>query len=148
MKTRGFEVVSKYADAGINLPVRSTNHAAGYDIEAAEDVVIHAGQIKLVPTGIKAYMQPGEVLNLYDRSSNPRKKGVVLANSVGIIDADYYGNPDNEGHIFAQLQNISQEAVNIKKGDRIVQGVFTPYLLVDDDVAGGARTGGFGSTGA
>jgi rubrerythrin len=92
-------------------------------------------------------MQPGEVLYLYDRSSNPRKKGLVLINSVGVIDGDYYGNPDNEGHIFAQMKNITDQIVEVAKGERIVQGVFAPFLLADGDRAEGTRIGGFGSTG-
>ena len=74
-----------------------TAHAAGYDLKVAVRTVIDPGEIVLVPTGVKAYMQPTEVLYLYDRSSNPRKKGLVLINSVGVIDGDYYGNPGNEG---------------------------------------------------
>ena len=113
----------------------------------AERTIIAPGEIKLVPTGVKAYMQPGEVLYLYDRSSNPRKKGLVLINSVGVIDGDYYGNPGNEGHIFAQMQNITDQEVVLEVGDRIVQAVFAPFLIADGDVADGVRTGGFGSTG-
>ena len=112
MKTRGFERVTAYENAGIDLPLRSTAHAAGYDFIAAETINLNPGEIKLIPTGIKAYMQPGEVLYLYDRSSNPRKKGLVLINSVGVIDGDYYGNPDNEGHIFAQMKNITDQTVS------------------------------------
>ena len=74
MKIRGFEVVTKYKNAGINIPKRSTEHSAGYDIEAAETVSFAPGEIKLIPTGLKAYMQSDEVLYMYDRSSNPRKK--------------------------------------------------------------------------
>lgn len=148
MKTRGFERVTAYENAGIDLPLRSTVHAAGYDFIAAETTSLNPGEIKLIPTGIKAYMQPGEVLYLYDRSSNPRKKGLVLINSVGVIDGDYYGNPDNEGHIFAQMKNITDQIVEVAKGERIVQGVFAPFLLADADSAEGTRIGGFGSTGA
>ncbi|CAM3045722.1 MAG: dUTP diphosphatase [Pseudolactococcus laudensis] len=148
MKTRGFERVTAYENAGIDLPLRSTVHAAGYDFIAAETISLNPGEIKLIPTGIKAYMQPGEVLYLYDRSSNPRKKGLVLINSVGVIDGDYYGNPDNEGHIFAQMKNITDQIVEVAKGERIVQGVFAPFLLADADSAEGTRIGGFGSTGA
>ena len=148
MKTRGFERVTAYENAGIDLPLRSTAHAAGYDFIAAERINLNPGEIKLIPTGIKAYMQPGEVLYLYDRSSNPRKKGLVLINSVGVIDGDYYGNPDNEGHIFAQMKNITDQIVEVAKGERIVQGVFAPFLLADGDRAEGTRIGGFGSTGA
>ncbi|EGE54187.1 dUTP diphosphatase [Streptococcus parauberis] len=146
MKNRGFELVSAYTDENL-LPKRETTHAAGYDLKVAEPVTIKPGEIKLVPTGIKAYMQAGEVLFLFDRSSNPRKKGLVLINSVGVIDGDYYGNPDNEGHIFAQMKNISDQSVVLEPLERIVQAVFVPFLLVDGDQADGVRTGGFGSTG-
>ncbi|AWN19668.1 dUTP diphosphatase [Streptococcus sobrinus] len=145
-KIRGFELVSSYDNQDL-LPKRETAHAAGYDLKVAETTQIEPGQIVLVPTGVKAYMQPGEVLYLYDRSSNPRKKGLVLINSVGVIDGDYYGNPNNEGHIFAQMQNITNKKVSLEVGDRIVQAVFAPYLVADDDQATGTRTGGFGSTG-
>ncbi|MDX5014608.1 dCTP deaminase/dUTPase family protein, partial [Streptococcus suis] len=90
------------------------------DLKVAKKTVIEPGEITLVPTGIKAYMQPGEVLYLYDRSSNPRKKGIVLINSVGVIDGDYYNNQVNEGHIFAQMQNITDQAVILEEGERIV----------------------------
>ncbi|MCS4488503.1 dUTP diphosphatase [Streptococcus sciuri] len=146
MKIRGFELVSGYTDREL-LPKRETAQAAGYDLKVAERMVIEPSQIVLVPTGVKAYMQAGEVLYLYDRSSNPRKKGLVLINSVGVIDGDYYGNPVNEGHIFAQMQNITDYTITLEVGERIVQGVFAPYLLADGDVAKGVRKGGFGSTG-
>lgn len=146
MKNRGFELVSAYTDENL-LPKRETTHAAGYDLKVAEPVTIEPGEIKLVPTGVKAYMQAGEVLFLFDRSSNPRKKGLVLINSVGVIDGDYYGNPDNEGHIFTQMKNISDQSVVLEPLERIVQAVFVPFLLVDGDQADGVRTGGFGSTG-
>ena len=147
MKIRGFELVTSYTDKRL-LPKRETAHAAGYDLKAAETVVIEAGEITLVPTGVKAYMQPTEVLYLYDRSSNPRKKGLVLINSVGVIDGDYYGNAANEGHIFAQMKNITDALVTVEAGERIVQAVFAPFLIADGDEATGQRTGGFGSTGA
>lgn len=146
MKIRGFELVSQFTDNNL-LPKRETAHAAGYDLKAAVTTEIAPGEIKLVPTGVKAYMQAQEVLYLFDRSSNPRKKGLVLINSVGVIDGDYYGNPDNEGHIFAQMKNITDETVVVEAGERIVQGVFVPFLVVDGDDATGQRTGGFGSTG-
>ncbi|SDB10673.1 dUTP pyrophosphatase [Streptococcus henryi] len=146
MKIRGFELVSQFTDNNL-LPKRETAHAAGYDLKAAVTTEIASGEIKLVPTGVKAYMQAQEVLYLFDRSSNPRKKGLVLINSVGVIDGDYYGNPDNEGHIFAQMKNITDETVVVEAGERIVQGVFMPFLVVDGDDATGQRTGGFGSTG-
>lgn len=150
MKTRGFEVAKGFEDKNINLPVRKTKCSAGYDIEAAEDTLVpkFVPGIKptLIPTGIKSYMQDDEVLYLYNRSSNPKKKGLVLSNSVGVVDADYYGNPDNDGHIMFAFYNIGEEDIVVKKGEAIGQGVFQKYLVVDDDNAMGERTGGFGST--
>ncbi len=150
MRSRGFEVAKGFEDKNINLPERKTKFSAGYDIESAEDIVIPkfipGMKPTLVKTGIKAYMMDDEVLYLYNRSSNPGKKGLVLANSVGVVDKDYYGNPDNDGHIMFAFFNIKDEDVEIKKGDAIGQGVFAKYLTVDDDSSEGIRQGGFGST--
>ena len=146
MRIRGFELVSSFTNENL-LPKRETAHAAGYDLKVAERTEIPAGAIVLVPTGVKAYMQAGEVLYLFDRSSNPRKKGLVLINSVGVIDGDYYNNTNNEGHIFAQMKNMTDQTVVLEAGERVVQGVFMPFLLIDGDKATGTRTGGFGSTG-
>ena len=150
MRSRGFEVAKGFEDENINLPERKTKFSAGYDIESAEDIVIPkfipGMKPTLVKTGIKAYMMDDEVLYLYNRSSNPGKKGLVLANSVGVVDKDYYGNPDNDGHIMFAFFNIKDEDVEIKKGDAIGQGVFAKYLTVDDDSSEGVRQGGFGST--
>lgn len=150
MRLRGFEIAKGWEDKDINLPVRKTKFAAGYDIEAAEDIVVPSFKKGMAPvlisTGLKAYMEDDEVLYLYNRSSNPKKKGLILANSVGVIDKDYYGNPDNDGHIMFAFFNIKDEDIIIKKGEAIGQGVFSKYLVTDDDVALGDRTGGFGST--
>ena len=100
----------------------------------------------LVKTGIKAYMPNDEYLMLCNRSSNP-KKGLILANGVGIVDADYYSNPDNDGEIMFPFINIGNDTVEIRKGDKIGQGIFMKYKTTDDDMADGERTGGFGSTG-
>ena len=100
----------------------------------------------LVKTGIKAYIQDNEYLMLVNRSSNPGKKGLILANSIGVIDKDYYGNPDNDGHIMFAFYNIKDEDTIVKKGDAIGQGIFQKYFVTDDDVAEGERVGGFGST--
>ena len=83
---------------------------------------------------------------LVNRSSNPFKKGLVLANSVGIIDSDYYGNPDNDGHFMYAYYNFFEEELVVKKGDVIGQVIFQKYLTVDNDNAEGQRVGGFGST--
>ena len=177
--TRGFEIVSQYANAGLNLPKRSTTQAAGYDFEASADVtlpsvlsnpffkglnILSLGKLKdirddadiqdllkpvLVPTGIKAYMAEGEYLQLVSRSSSPIKKRIMMPNAIGIVDADYYNNDANEGEIFFQFINFGIKDVHIKKGERIGQGIFLPYLLADgdDQVAKEQRQGGFGSTG-
>ena len=149
-RKRGFEIAKGFENAKINLPVRSTKNSAGYDVEAAEDCIIPAfkrGQKPtLIKTGIKAYMESDEVLILANRSSNPGKKGLILANSIGVVDSDYYGNPDNDGHIMYAFYNIKDEDVEIKKGERIGQAIFQKYLIADDDEAAGERTGGFGST--
>ena len=149
-RVRGFEVAKGFEQAGINMPVRKTKYSAGYDVEAAEDCIIPAfkpGQKPvLVKTGIKAYMQNDEYLMLCNRSSNPGKKGLILANSVGIVDADYYGNPDNDGHIMFAFFNFKDEDVEIKKGDCIGQAIFQKYMVADNDNAQGERLGGFGST--
>ena len=149
-RKRGFEIAKGFENSNINLPVRKTKYSAGYDIEAAEDTVIPSFKKgmkpTLVKTGIKAYMGEDEVLILANRSSNPGKKGLILANSIGVIDSDYYGNPDNDGHIMFAFYNIKDEDIEIKKGDAIGQGTFQKFLITDNDVSQGQRTGGFGST--
>ena len=149
-KIRGFEIAKGFEDKGINIPVRKTKNSAGYDIEAAEDCIVpafKAGQKPtLVKTGLKAYCPPDEFYMLCNRSSNPGKKGLVLANGVGIIDSDYYGKPDNDGHFMFAFYNIKDEDIEIKKGDCIGQAIFMKYLTVDNDNATGERKGGFGST--
>jgi dUTP pyrophosphatase len=147
-RTRGFELVSNYLHTGIELPSRKTAHSAGYDFASAEDVTIEPSEIKLVPTGIKAYMPQDEVLKLYARSSIALNKQLILANGVGVIDADYYGNESNEGHILLPMFNAGKKAVTILKGERIAQGIFEKYLASEDElIVSKKRTGGFGSTG-
>ncbi len=146
-RKRGFEVAKGFENKQINLPVRKTKFSAGYDVEAAEDCIIPSFKKgmkpTLVKTGIKAYMQEDEVLILANRSSNPGKKGLVLANSIGVIDCDYYGNPDNDGHIMFAFFNIKDEDIEIKKGDTIGQAIFQKFLVTDDDSAEGTRVGRF-----
>ena len=150
-RKRGFEIAKGFENAGINLPVRSTKNSAGYDIEAAEDVVIPAFKLGqkpvLVKTGLKAYMQSDEVLILANRSSNPGKKGLILANSIGIIECDYYENPDNDGHLMYAYYNFFPTDIVIKKHDTIGQAYFQNFLVADNDLTTNAkRIGGFGST--
>ncbi len=149
MKIRGFEIAKGWEDKEIHLPKRGTKFSAGYDIEAAEDITIepykNGMKPTLIPTGLKAYCQDDEYYVLVNRSGGP-KKGFVMANSVGIIDKDYYENPTNDGHFYFQYWNFGTESLKIKKGDIIGQVIFQKYLLVDNDVSGGKRMGGFGST--
>ncbi|MBU0996864.1 MAG: dUTP diphosphatase [Firmicutes bacterium] len=147
-KMRGFEVVKEYLDKEIHLPMRNTTHAAGYDFESAETLTIPAHGIVAVSTGIKSYMQDNEVLQIYPRSSLAVKRHLMLVNSVGIIDKDYYNNPSNEGHIQILLRNFGDEDTIIQKGERIAQGIFMTFLLCDNEKKNGpTRLGGFGSTG-
>ena len=149
-KIRGFEIAKGFENQGINLPTRKTKCSAGYDVEAAEDTVIPSFKSgmkpTLVKTGIKSYFPDDEYLMLANRSSNPGKKGLVLANSVGIVDADYYGNESNDGHIMFAFYNFFDQDIEIKKGDAIGQAIFQKYFTVDNDRAEGERIGGFGST--
>lgn len=150
MRERGFEIAKGYENENINLPRRSTAHSAAYDIEAACDIVLPSFKIgmkpTLIPTGLKAYMLDDEVLMILPRSSGPKKQGIMFPHSMGVIDSDYYGNIDNDGHIFVQCINIKDEDVEIKKGDKIAQAYFQKFLVTDDDDAMGERIGGFGST--
>ena len=192
-----FEVVSKYADAGLALPERKTQHSAGYDLAAAEDTIVPpygelytklqlnkypfknftdvfdaffasdehiqkrewftldeiAADTKnlkakptLVPTGMKCKLEPGTYLELSVRSSSPLKYWLILANGVGIIDADYYNNPDNEGQIYFQMINLSPFPIKIQKGEAIGQGIIHRFCITENDNATGTREGGFGST--
>lgn len=129
------------------LPKRGTKSSAGYDFVCPIDIVLNPGDSKIIPSGIKAIMNENEFLAIYIRSSLGFKYNLRMCNQVGIIDADYYGNVENEGHIFVKLKNEGVNTVYINKGDRFVQGIFTPYLTTDDDGATNVRLGGIGSTG-
>jgi dUTP pyrophosphatase len=148
MKIRCFEVITIYKDKDIELPKRATANSAGYDIAAAEDFIVPARKIGLIPTGLKVFMQPNEVLLIALRSSVSIKHSVMIAQNVAVIDADYYNNPDNEGHFFIPILNYSDFPFEVKKGDRLAQGIFTTYCVTDSDHCewGMPRQGGFGST--
>lgn len=149
MKIRGFEKISKYAEINFPMPERKTELSAGYDFCLPEEVTLEPGKLQLVPTGLKAYMQAGEWLGMHIRSSMAVKKHLMLVNNVGIIDADYYNNQDNEGHIMLALLNTGRETIVLPKGERVAQGIFYNYLTADGDekVTKAMRGGGFGSTG-
>lgn len=177
MTKRGFKVAKGFEDREINLPKRATKAAAGYDFESSEYIVIPSiiagvmSNIKktdllkpksliklindfkpkptLVPTGVKSYMGDDEYLQLCNRSSNPMKNFLLMSNGVGVIDSDYYENESNDGHIMFQFLNFGFTDKIIKKGERIGQGVFLPFLKADNDNENemADRTGGFGSSG-
>lgn len=148
---RGFELIE-----GMNgeLPVKATIHSAGVDFIASADIRIPAfrfkGEATLVPTGVKAFMQNDEYLQIFARSSIPVNLGLIMSNGVGIVDSDYYNNPTNEGHIMIEFNNLTNEHITIKKGTRIAQGIFNEILPVTHGVRlkNDIRNGGFGSTGS
>lgn len=145
-----FELVSKYKGHYELLPQRETKYSAGYDLKAAEDVFIlpdrNAGKPYLVSTGVKVKLKPNQVLLLVNRSSNSLKRYLDMPNGVGVIDADYYNNADNEGEIFMMISNKSFKSYQIHKGERIAQGIIVDYQTTSDDKASGKREGGLGST--
>ncbi len=151
---RKFEIISdneilKNQDLlkeNIILPCRQTKKSAGYDFYLPYDVLIEVDKKCIVKTGIKVCLEDDEVLEIYIRSSMAFKKNLLLINQVGIIDADYYNNIDNEGHIMIGLINNGTEDVLLHRGERIAQGVFKKFLLTDNDDAQALRYGGIGST--
>lgn len=164
MKKRGFEVVEdkhkQHAQTvtahgkkiviqeDTQLPVRADERSAGYDFFSPVDVTLAPGEKKLIFTNVKAYMGEDEVLMLYPRSSMGIKKGLMLSNTVGVIDSSYYSNEGNDGNIGLPLLNTSGRGLIIQRGERIAQGIFVNYLVADDDkTLSETRTGGMGSSG-
>ena len=115
------------------LPQRDSNSTAGYDIYLLEDLAIEPNEIKKIPTGIKSFFEKDEVLFLIVRSSMGFIYNIRLCNQVGVIDADYYNNESNEGHMYVALQNEGKEKVVIPQGESIVQGIFLKYLTTQSD---------------
>ena len=150
-KIRGFEAVVEEMRKGTMdyiLPVRGSSKSAGYDLASPIDVIIEPHSSVLIWTNIKAYMQDDEVLEVYIRSSTAIKRDLILKNTVGIIDSDYYSNEGNDGNIGICLYNTTYAPREIKKGERIAQAIFTKYLIADDDVClNDVRVGGIGSSG-
>ena len=131
----------------IALPKRATKNSAGYDFHLVEDLILNPGEIKKIPTAIKAAMNHDEVLMIYIRSSLGFKYNLRMCNGTGIIESDYYNNPDNEGHIFIKLQNEGNQTINLKAGDRFAQGIFIKYLKTEnEEEITKNRQGGIGST--
>lgn len=156
MKLRKFEIISKeqqckdfknIIEYQITLPKRSTKESAGYDVYAPFDINLKPNEDIKIPTGIRAYMQRGEVLFIFPRSGLGFKYYTRIANTIGVVDSDYYYS-DNEGHIFVKLRNEGDKDLHIKQGEAFCQMIFMPFLLVDNDNFddGNNRNGGFGST--
>lgn len=144
MKIRGFEPVYGAPEDTI-MPYRATDGSAGYDFFAPKSMEIGYGFSDTIWLNVKAYMQPGEFLNIKNRSSYMANKNAMLFCS-GLIDSDYYSNPNNDGNIGIRFLNLGSPFI-IQKGDKICQGVFETYLTADGDDSKGKRQGGFGSTG-
>lgn len=115
------------------LPIRDSKSTSGYDIYLLEDLELKPNDIVKLPTGIKSYFNDDEVLLIVVRSSMGFKHNIRLVNQVGVIDADYYNNKNNEGHIFIKIQNEGNEIVTLKAGEAIVQGIFFKYLTTKSD---------------
>lgn len=148
---RKFEVAKGYDEKDVRLPERSTKGSAGYDFFVLEDIEVPPFKLGdnpfMVATGVKASFPQNEMLMLVNRSSNPKKKGLVIPAGLGIVDSDYYENPDNDGEMFFAFWNMRKETITLNKGDRIGQGIFIPIGLTVDDSSESERLGGFGSTG-
>lgn len=131
----------------IKLPKRATVGSAGYDFFSPTHITLNKNASIKIPTGIRCRMNHGWVLKEYPRSGQGFKYGIHLANTVGIIDSDYYKS-DNEGHIFMKLVNDStlSQQVDIKTGEAFCQGIFVQYGITEDDEVIEQRNGGFGST--
>ena len=131
----------------LKLPQRSTKNSAGYDFFNLIDIKCKSHKITMIPTGVKAQFPEDEMLLLFNRSSNPKKKGLIILNGVGVVDSDYYNNAENEGEIAFIFYNMNDEDVILEAGEKLGQGIFVKFAKTDDDVITEVRKGGFGSTG-
>ena len=129
------------------IPTRSTKKSAGYDFKAIEPFTLKPNEIKKIPTGMKVTMNDDEVLLVVVRSSMGFKFNIRLCNQVGVMDGDYYNNPNNEGHMWIALKNEGEKEYTVEANEAFAQGIFTKFLTVDDEEEiNNERTGGFGST--
>lgn len=133
--------------AEISAPRRATAGSAGYDFTCPVAVTLQPGETRVIPTGFRAFIEPGWVLVICPRSSLGRKYGMRLANTVGIIDSDYV-NAQNEGHMLTAVTNGGRAPLTLKPGDRFCQGIFLPFGTAEEEAVTSVRTGGYGSTGA
>jgi dUTP pyrophosphatase len=131
----------------IALPAYQTSESAGFDLAASEDLTVQPGEVKLVPTGLVVEVPHGYFLGVFARSSTPLKRGLMVANGVGVVDPDYSGPADE---VKIEVVNFTRRAVEIKRGDRIAQGIFIPCRQIDWNEVEAIRAnsrGGFGATG-
>lgn len=147
---RKFEIVKnefrKNENCEIKMPVRATKYSAGYDFYSPKDLVIEPSTMEMIWTDVKAQFNENEFL-LLCVTSGMGKKGVMVANTIGIIDCDYFENEGNDGNIGFRLYNYSKQPYVIKAGDKIGQGIFTTFLTIDNEKEIiETRKGGFGST--
>lgn len=144
---RRFEWVPGVVVEGLSLPTRQTDGSAGYDLCVCEDVLAPRNEVILAPTGVRVRCPADEFVALFPRSSLAIKWRLILANGVGVIDSDYYGNRKNEGQIYVPLWNLGPSAIRLRRGERVAQAVFMRFYTVDDEIQPGVpRAGGFGST--
>ena len=130
------------------LPRYQTNGSAGFDLAASEDMVVQPGEVALVPTGLVIEVPPGHFLGVFARSSTPLKRGLLVANGVGVVDSDYCGPADE---VKIEVLNFTSSPVQVRAGDRIAQGLLIPVVRAEweeavEDLRDGSR-GGFGGTG-
>jgi dUTP pyrophosphatase len=132
--------------AAAALPRYATAGAAGFDLAASEDVAVQPGEVTLVPTGLVVEVPAGTFLGIFARSSTPIKRGLMVANGVGVVDADYCGPADE---VKIEVYNFTAHTVHVKAGDRLAQGVFIPMVRAEWEEVQELRKdsrGGFGST--
>lgn len=143
-KTIHMNVVKDIYD-NIKLPCRKTKFSAGHDISIPFDITLPSKERLMIPTGIRCQIETDYVMLIVPRSSLGIKKGLRISNTIPVIDSDYY-DADNEGHIFISVINDGKDVIKFKTGDNIVQAMFVPYGVADDDIVTEERTGGIGST--
>jgi dUTP pyrophosphatase len=130
------------------LPSYQTAGAAGFDLAASADLTVQPGAVTLVPTGLVIAVPAGHFLAIFARSSTPLKRGLMVANGVGVVDSDYSGPTDE---IKIEVYNFTATPVEVRRGDRLAQGVIVPFVRaewVEGDGPAGPSRGGFGATGS
>ena len=132
-------------DPAVSLPAYETSGSAGFDLAASADMTVEPGQVVLVPTGLVIEVPAGHFLGVFARSSTPLKRGLMVANGVGIVDSDYCGPADE---IKIEVVNFTAAPVQVRRGDRLAQGVIMSYARADwqEGAVERATRGGFGST--